>query len=50
MNTNRRELVLQKVVGTKTIDQITDHERGQMLNYLRVTTLSVEIILNFKHV
>ena len=26
-----------------------DHERGQMLNYLRITTLPVGIILNFKH-
>ena len=43
-------LVQQKlIVDTKTIDRITDHERGQMLNYLRITTLSVGIILNFKH-
>jgi GxxExxY protein len=37
------------IVETKTIDHITDHERGQMLNYLRITTLPVGIILNFKH-
>ena len=37
------------IVDTKTIDRITDHERGQMLNYLRTTTLPVGIILNFKH-
>jgi GxxExxY protein len=37
------------VVDTKTIDRITDHERGQMLNYLRITKLSVGLILNFKH-
>lgn len=37
------------IVDTKTIDRITDHERGQMLNYLRITTLPVGIILNFKH-
>ena len=36
-------------MGSKTIDRITDHERGQMLNYLRITTLPVGIILNFKH-
>jgi GxxExxY protein len=30
-------------------DRITHHERGQMLNYLRITTLPVGIILNFKH-
>jgi GxxExxY protein len=37
------------IVETKTIDRITDHERGQMLNYLRITTLPVGIILNFEH-
>lgn len=39
----------QLIVDTKTIDRITDHERGQMLNYLRITGLPVGIILNFKH-
>ena len=45
------DLVVQHklIVDTKTIDRITDHERGQMLNYLRITTLPVGIILNFKH-
>ena len=45
------DLVVQQklIVDTKTIDRITDHERGQMLNYLRITTLLVGIILNFKH-
>jgi GxxExxY protein len=37
------------VVDTKVIDRITDHERGVMLNYLRITTLRVGVILNFKH-
>ena len=37
------------VVDTKVIDKITDHERGLMLNYLRVTGLRVRVILNFKH-
>jgi GxxExxY protein len=37
------------VVDTKVIDQITDHERGLMLNYLRITGLHVGVILNFKH-
>jgi GxxExxY protein len=37
------------IVETKTIERITDHERGQMLNYLRITGLPVGIILNFKH-
>ena len=36
------------VVDTKVI-QITDHERGLMLNYLRITKLRVGVILNFKH-
>jgi len=37
------------VVDTKVIDRITDHERGQMLNYLRITKLRVGLILNFKN-
>ena len=37
------------VVDTKVIDGITDHERGLMLNYLRITKLRVGVILNFKH-
>ena len=37
------------VVDTKIIDQITDHERGLMLNYLRITGMRVGVILNFKH-
>ncbi|MEX2607939.1 MAG: GxxExxY protein [Kiritimatiellia bacterium] len=37
------------VVDTKVIDRITDHELGQMLNYLRITGLKVGLILNFKH-
>ena len=37
------------VVDAKCIDCITDHERGQMLNYLRITKLPVGLILNFKH-
>ena len=36
------------VVDTKVIDRITDHERGLMLNYLRITALCVGVILNFK--
>jgi GxxExxY protein len=39
----------QVVVDAKTIDRITDHERGQMLNYLRITKLPVGLLLNFKH-
>jgi len=37
------------VVDTKVIDRITDIERGQMINYLRITRLRVGVILNFKH-
>ena len=37
------------VVDTKVVDKITDHERGLMLNYLRITGLRVGVILNFKH-
>ncbi|PYJ59879.1 MAG: GxxExxY protein [Verrucomicrobia bacterium] len=39
----------QVIVDTKVIDCITDQERGQMLNYLRVTKLRVGLVLNFKH-
>jgi len=39
----------QIVVDAKTIERITDHERGQMMNYLKVTKLPVGLILNFKH-
>lgn len=36
------------VVEAKTIDRITDHDLGQMLNYLRITGLSVGLIINLK--
>ena len=36
-----------EMVDTKVIDRITDVERGQMLNYLRITKLRVGLILNF---
>ena len=35
------------VVDTKVIAQITDVERGKMLNYLKITGLRVGVILNF---
>ncbi len=38
----------QIVVDTKTIERITDLERGQMLNYLKITGLRIGLILNFK--
>jgi|SRR6516165_8017042 GxxExxY protein len=37
------------VVDTKVIDQITDQQRGLMLNYLRITQLRVGVSRNFKH-
>ncbi len=37
------------VIDTKVIDRITDTERGQMLNYLKITKLRVGVILNFKN-
>jgi len=36
------------VVDTKVIDRITDHEIGQMLNYLKITGHKVGLIINFK--
>jgi GxxExxY protein len=37
------------VVDAKVIDRITDHERGQMINYLRICKMRVGVLLNFKH-
>jgi len=37
------------LVDAKVIERITDHERGQMLNYLRITGLRVGLILNFRY-
>jgi len=36
------------VVDTKVIERITDHEIGQMLNYLKITGLRVGLIINFR--
>ena len=36
------------IIDTKVIERITDHERGQMLNYLRITHCQIGLILNFK--
>jgi GxxExxY protein len=36
------------VVDAKVIERITDIERGQMINYLRITKLRVGLVLNFK--
>jgi GxxExxY protein len=37
------------IVDTKVIDRITDLERGQMINYLKITKLRVGVLLNFKN-
>jgi GxxExxY protein len=37
------------IVDAKVIAQITDIERGKMINYLKITKLKVGLILNFKH-
>jgi len=37
------------VIDTKVISRITDHELGQMMNYLKITGLRVGLILNFKY-
>lgn len=37
------------IVETKTIDRIGNNERGQVINYLKITGFRVGIILNFKH-
>jgi len=39
----------QIVVDIKSIDKVTNHEIGQMLNYLKITNLKLGILLNFKH-
>ena len=39
----------QIIVDAKTIERITDEDRGKMLNYLKITGLRVGLILNFKH-
>jgi GxxExxY protein len=37
------------IVEMKTVDRITDIEKGQVMNYLRVSGLSLAIIFNFKN-
>ena len=39
----------QIIVDTKTIERITDEDRGKMINYLKITGHRVGLILNFKH-
>ena len=49
MNTKAHEEKLDNavVVDTKCIERVTDLERGQILNYLKITGLRAGIILNF---
>ena len=37
------------IVDVKTVERISDQEAGQMINYLRITGLSVGLILNFRN-
>ncbi len=36
------------VVDAKNIEQITDHEIGQMINYLKITDLKLGLIVNYR--
>jgi GxxExxY protein len=36
------------IIEPKVIDKISDHERGRIINYLRITGLPVGLILNFR--
>jgi GxxExxY protein len=36
------------VVDAKTIEAISDHEIGQMLNYLKITGQQLGLLINFK--
>ena len=36
------------VIDTKVIDKITEHERGRMINYLKITGFRVGLIFNFR--
>lgn len=36
------------IVDTKVVDRVTNHELGQMMNYLKITGFKVGLILNFK--
>ena len=38
------------VLDAKVVERITDHELGQMLNYLKITGHPVGLILNFRRV
>ena len=43
-------IVLDKIViDTKTVDSIGNSEKGQMINYLKVTGLRLGLVINFKY-
>lgn len=42
-------VIIEVIIETKTVDHISDIERGQVINYLRIRGLRVGVILNFKH-
>ncbi len=37
------------IVDTKVVENITDREIGQMMNYLKITGYRLGYIINFKH-
>ncbi|MDX8389972.1 MAG: GxxExxY protein [Mariprofundaceae bacterium] len=36
-------------VDTNSVERITNHEIGQMMNYLKITDLRLGLLLNFKY-
>jgi GxxExxY protein len=36
------------VVDIKVVEKISDHERGKMINYLKITRLPVGLVFNFR--
>ena len=36
------------IVDTKVVERLSDQERGQVLNYLRISGLHVGLLLNFR--
>jgi GxxExxY protein len=43
-------IVLGKIiVDAKVVEEISNHERGQMMNYLRISGLPVGLLFNFRY-
>jgi PD-(D/E)XK nuclease superfamily len=38
------------IVDAKVVEEISNHERGQMMNYLRITGLPIGLLFNFRYV